>query len=41
MNVLIFSPFVLNMLRETNIRLAMLIQVFLDGWIYINFCHVG
>jgi hypothetical protein len=39
-NVLIFSTFILNMLRETNVRLAMLVQVCLAEYIYINFCHV-
>ena len=39
--MLICCPFILNMLHETNIRLAMLVQVCLAEWIYINFCHVG
>jgi hypothetical protein len=29
------------MLHETNISLAMLVQVYLAEWIFINFCHVG
>jgi hypothetical protein len=34
--VLICVPFILNMLHETNIRLAMLVQECFSEWIYIE-----